>query len=127
LTLTKKISHTAFEISIHSLGFYQIIIPENTLFTIKDFQRLLAAQKELGEIKTPSLVLAHESSSLEAEAFKTVSKKLSNPYSTADAFVIKSMAQRIIGNFYLKVSKPERPTRFFNNKDEAISWLKNYL
>lgn len=127
MTLTKKISHSAFEISLHTLGFYQIIVPKNTSFTIKDFQELVFAQKELGGMKIPSLVIAHESASLEAEAFKTVSKKLSNPYSTADAFVIKSMAQKIIGNFYLKVSKPERPTRFFNSNDEAITWLKNYL
>lgn len=127
MTLTKKISHTAFEISLNSLGFYQIIVPPNTSFSVKDFQDLVSAQKELGGIKTPSIVLAHESASLDAEAFKTVSKKLSNPYSTADAFVIKSMPQRILGNFYLKVTKPERPSRLFNDKDEAINWLKNYL
>jgi hypothetical protein len=88
---------------------------------------LVSAQKELGGFKTPSLVLAHESASVESEVFKKISNNISNPYSKADAFVIKSLAQKILGNFYLKISKPERPTKFFNNKDEAISWLKNYL
>ncbi len=127
LTLTKKISHTAFEISLNSFGFYQIIVPANTSFSVKDFQSLVSAQKELGGFKTPCLVIAHESASVESEVFKNISNNISNPYSKADAFVIKSMAQRILSNFYLKVSKPERPTKFFNNKDEAISWLKNYL
>jgi hypothetical protein len=37
------------------------------------------------------------------------------------------MAQKILANFYIKINKPERPTKFFNNKDEAINWLKPFL
>ena len=127
ITLTKKISHTAFDLSLHELGFYQIIVPANTSSAIKDFQDLILAEKELGGIKTPTLVIAHESAMVESDVFKNISNNVSNPYSTADAFVIKSIAQRILSNFYLKVSRPERPTRFFNDKEEAITWLKNYL
>jgi hypothetical protein len=37
------------------------------------------------------------------------------------------MAQRILANFYIKINKPERPTKFFNDKDEAVNWIKQYL
>jgi hypothetical protein len=39
------------------------------------------------------------------------------------AIVINGLDQKIIGNFYLKVLKPERITRIFNTKQEAIKWL----
>jgi hypothetical protein len=45
----------------------------------------------------------------------------------ADAFVIDSLAQRILGNFYLKFNKPQFPTRFFNSKEEALIWLEAFV
>lgn len=41
----------------------------------------------------------------------------------ADAFVINSMALKILMNGYLKFNKPNRPTRFFNSEQKAIEWL----
>ncbi len=37
------------------------------------------------------------------------------------------MAHKILANFYLKITNPERPTKFFKNKEEAIQWLKQYI
>lgn len=68
-----------------------------------------------------------EHASTNSDLLKTISKNSNNPFSKADAFVIKSMAQKILANFYIKINKPERPTKFFNNKDEAINWLKPFI
>ena len=54
-------------------------------------------------------------------------KKESCPYSKADAFIIGSAGMKLIANFYLKVNKPQRPTRMFTNEKEAIKWLKTFL
>jgi hypothetical protein len=37
------------------------------------------------------------------------------------------MAQKILANFYIKINQPERPTKFFNDKNEAVKWLKPFL
>ena len=42
---------------------------------------------------------------------------------SGDAFIIKSMALKILMNGYLKFNKPNRPTRFFNEEQAAIVWL----
>lgn len=47
-------------------------------------------------------------------------------YTSAEAYVIKSLSQRILGNFYLKVDKPSVPTRLFTDVDNAIEWLKTF-
>ncbi len=41
----------------------------------------------------------------------------------ADAFVINGTALKIFGNFYLHVNKPQRPSKLFTDKAEAIQWL----
>lgn len=45
-------------------------------------------------------------------------------YSIAEALVVKSLSQRLIANFYVKVNKPLKPSRVFNSEKEAIQWLK---
>ncbi len=46
----------------------------------------------------------------------------------AEAFLISSMAQRIIANFYLKVSRPVVPANVFQHKDKekAEEWLRRH-
>lgn len=39
------------------------------------------------------------------------------------AIVTNSMANKILGNFFIKVNKPSTPTRLFSNEAEALAWL----
>ncbi len=32
--------------------------------------------------------------------------------------------ERIIGSLFLKINKPKVPTKFFDNREEAIAWLR---
>lgn len=45
----------------------------------------------------------------------------------AKAFVISSIPQRIVGNFYIKVNKPFASTKLFTSKEKAIEWLNDEL
>ena len=47
-------------------------------------------------------------------------------YTLADAFVIKSIHQRLLAHFYIKVKCPPVPTRYFEKPEEAIAWLLTY-
>jgi hypothetical protein len=127
LILSNKITFDNFEVEINDLGFYVVSVNETEEFSVEDLTKLVNAQDELGGEKLPVLVLCAEHASTNSELLTTISKNKNNPYSKADAFVIKSMAQKILANFYIKINKPERPTKFFNNKDEAINWLKPFL
>lgn len=46
---------------------------------------------------------------------------------TATAMVVDSSLGRMIGNFYLGLNQPKRPTRLFTQESEAVEWLKNFL
>ena len=39
------------------------------------------------------------------------------------ALYSKSMTDAIMGNLFLKVNRPRVPTKFFDNRDEALEWL----
>ncbi len=49
------------------------------------------------------------------------------PYSSVDAFIVNSLAFRLIANFYLHVNRPERATQFFSNTADATAWLMSYV
>lgn len=80
-----------------------------------------------GGKKIPNLVLMgkHSTADKEGRAF-SVSEKGSR-FRNADAFVITSLAQKIVANFYLKIEKPSVPTRFFTKEEEAVEWLSQFV
>lgn len=127
MTLSKKITFSNFEVEINDFGFYVITVNETEEFSVEDLKKLVNAQQELGGEKLPVLTLCSEHATTNSELLKELSVNANNPCSKADAFVIHSMAQKILANFYVKINKPDRPTKFFNNKDEAIQWLKTFL
>jgi len=127
LTLSKKITFSNFEVCISDYGYYLVTVNEKEEFSVEDLKKLVNAQKELGAEKLPVLVLCSEHATTNSELLQSISKNENNPHSKADAFVIQSMAQKILANFYIKINKTERPTKFFNNKEEAINWLKPFL
>lgn len=61
------------------------------------------------------------------DARKYAAGEDSNKYTIADAFVINSIALKLVGNFYIRYNKPVRPTRIFNNEEDALVWLRNFL
>ena len=44
-------------------------------------------------------------------------------YRLADAFLVKSVAVRIVANFFIKATKPSVNTRLFSDEAEALKWL----
>jgi hypothetical protein len=69
------------------------------------------------------LVVYAEDNIFSKEARHYVASKEVNQYVKAEALVLNSMALRIMGNFYLKVNKPARESRLFNDRNVAFEWL----
>lgn len=45
----------------------------------------------------------------------------------AEAFIITSTANKLIGNFYINVNKPLVPTKIFSSEEKALEWLESFL
>lgn len=44
-------------------------------------------------------------------------------YRYADAFIVKSLAVRLMVNFYISFNKPSIPTKTFTDPEHAIQWI----
>ncbi len=45
----------------------------------------------------------------------------------ATALIIDKFAQKLIGNFFLRVNKPKVPTKIFSNQKDGLTWVKRFL
>lgn len=124
-------------LNIIDLGFATMTLREdgiiNTHILIKEAVSLDQA-KELTEAyikisegkKIPHLFTSNKFVIIEKDVMEYM-KDTANQYGKADAFVINSLPQKIMGNFYLNVFKPSVPTKLFSNNQKAINWLKQFI
>ena len=126
MTLSKPIVFEHFQFMINEDNFYEVEVFNNVDFTVKDLELLVKAQQANFDVQLPVLVICNEHANTNIELLNAIAKNENNPYSKADAFVIKSIAQKLLANFYIKIYKPERPTKFFNSQVEAEKWLKQF-
>ncbi|HRG57751.1 MAG TPA: hypothetical protein PK323_02280 [Bacteroidia bacterium] len=78
------------------------------------------------EHKCLVLLTVEDGASFTKEAREFVASAEVSNIVMADAFVINSMALKILMNGYLKFNKPTRPTKFFNSAENAVAWLKEF-
>ena len=125
--MTKSISENKFILSYNEYGYYELFVRDNVEIFIDDIHLIIDAQKQLNGSKIPMLISGGQYSTTNTETLKYISINENMPYSKCAAFIVSSISQKLLGNFYLKIYKPQRPTKFFNNKIDAITWLKQHM
>jgi len=125
--LTKSISENKFIISLTEEGYYDLFIKDNVEIFVEDMIKIKNAQKELSGKRIPILISGGKYSTTNVDVMKFLAKNENMPYSKVSAYITNSISQKLLGNFYMKINKPERPTRFFNTKEDAVIWLKQYI
>lgn len=125
--MTKSVTDHKFIISLIDDRYYDLFIKDNVEIFVEDMSRIVEAQKQLCGQKIPVLISGGKYSTTNVDVMRFLAKNENMPYSKISAYVTNSISQKLLGNFYIKINKPERPTKFFNNKEEAIAWLKQYI
>lgn len=72
---------------------------------------------------------------IDARGIKSMSREARNHFSTrgrdsktnAFGIIIKSPISRVVGNFFLGISKPSVPTKLFENEEDAKTWLQSFI
>jgi hypothetical protein len=64
---------------------------------------------------------------IDKDAREFGSSKEANNHTHGAALLVKSMAQQLIGNYYLKFNHPRYPTKIFYKKDKALDWIRKSL
>ena len=119
-----ELPHTKVE--LRDDGIIQFFYGNHTDYTMKESMELEAVVEKMTKgVVHKSLRIAGNFSNIDMEVMRYLSRGRGTLFTLADSFVIHSLAQKILANFYLRINKPVLPTRFFNKIDEAEAWLKS--
>ncbi len=123
-----KITFEVFTLTLRKDGILNVDISAEKEYTVDNLKELMPIMGQfLNYKKVPMLITRDESVLPTLETRNYWAKKDSCPYSLAEAFIMKTLALKLIGNFYLKVNKPGRTTRIFSSEEDAVKWLKSFL
>jgi hypothetical protein len=114
-------------LSLRSDGIMHISMKENVTLNLKDAEDMVRAFGEMGDGKKFLLLfIAGTDTSVNTEARYYASTPEANRFTTASAFVVKSIAQKLLGNAYVTFNKPITPTRIFTNEQDGLEWLLTF-
>lgn len=91
---------------------------------VEEFTENMAAYRQVMKTeKAYILTIANDGAEPSPEVRNIFASKERSAFKIAEAFVISSIAQRILANFVMKVQRPNHPLKFFNSEKEAKEWL----
>jgi hypothetical protein len=124
--------------SIYSTGRFELTIITDCIFRMKpaegidmDIRDVLEMRKKYLEFSgnKPFAVLldATGSFTVQEDARALLASKQFTEKRKAAALVTPGLANRIVGNFFIRFNKPATPTKLFNDEVSALLWLKEQM
>jgi hypothetical protein len=108
-------------------GVLNIYLKPHKIIKQSDGEDIVKGLAAIGNGKKYLLLFtAGEDTSVSTEARYYASTPEANKYTIASAFVVKSIAQKLLGNAYVTFNKPVTPTRIFTDEQDALRWLEIY-
>ena len=128
IDIIKTAQFKILSVNLRSDGLVDVKVNGNEEIDIANVVEVVSALEKLGEGKRfPLLIVVGEYTLPTPEARAYIATPESDPFASAEAYVIQSFSQKLVGNVYLSFNKPARPTRLFTSEEKAIEWLKTFL
>ncbi|MBA2613401.1 MAG: hypothetical protein H0U95_15660 [Bacteroidetes bacterium] len=108
-------------------GIMQLQFEDGFNGDVEDAKNMINVFRKIAPLaRVLSLVIYQEDNTFTKEAREFIASDEVSKVVKADALIIRGIALAIIGNGYLKINKPKRPTRLFTNADVGLKWLKQF-
>lgn len=102
-----------------------IVVKDDSVVSVEDMEQLLKACVQLtGSRKYYSIVDVRVNAGATQGVTEYYAKNEYNQYRYADAFIINTLAMRLLVNFYMTFNKPSVPTKTFNDPELARQWIE---
>ena len=112
------------ELFLREDGIVQINFKDETNISIEESIEINTAIGKLtSEKEALVLMIAGEQTDFDEKARAFSASVLGLKYTIADALVVKNLAQKLMGNFYLNFNRPKKPSRIFTSSEDATKWL----
>ena len=124
MQLLQEIKFSHSKLQLFDIKLVRIELFGSTLIGKKEAKEINDAVGVLSKGKEIRvLMMADEMAQFDKEAMNFSASDEGLMYTIADAMVVKSTAQRITANLYLRISKPKKPSKIFNSEADAVKWL----
>jgi hypothetical protein len=123
-----KISTAKADVVLVTAEFVRISIYDNVHLEREDVKEIHEAKLALLEKgkKHVVLMIAGKYATISREARDLSAEPEITENRMAKAMVVRSLAQKIIGDFFIRISKPAGHTRVFFLEADAIGWLRSF-
>ncbi len=121
----QDLGHTQF--LLHSNGIIEAVCADNFTYEVEHLEENLVCIIDWSKDEKKLIlntVAPHTNITAEARKFMANSAHIN--YLIAEAFIVHSLAQRLLASFFIKIDKPKIPTKFFNKREDAIEWLLSF-
>jgi hypothetical protein len=115
-----------FRIWLRPDGMVQLVLAPQVPIGLEDAAAATEAMARLtGGRRRPLLVNTRDSGPLDRPARTEFTSRVD--LVSAVALVVGAPLSRMMGNFFLNVSRPEYPVRLFDDEASALAWLQEFL
>lgn len=120
----KKITIRSAEFCIESEDLIRVTLFDNIEFERSDADELFNVLKQLTSGKKfYVLTQTYESFTVNSEVRQYLAENIASTGVITNAICIKSLPIRFIINGYIKINKPNIPTKTFNSESAALEWI----
>ena len=109
----------------HWPDIMHIQLQDDLYIDIPVFKEIQQAALDFGDRKYKYVLEMGSFSNFPKEVREYAAGEEANRWTIADAIVVKSLSQRMLINFFLRIDRPPKPTRLFNEVDKAFEWLES--
>lgn len=126
--MSKTIHTEKFEIKLYDTGVLENIVKKGQVIDVEDIKLLVKTNLTLTSNKHyAALIDGEELASFTKEAMEYSARNDISPKVLARAIMVNSLPKRIVGNFYIKITRPAVNTKLFNDRAKALIWLENRM
>lgn len=124
----KSFDTTNFTMNVHSDGLVEFKIKKGVTLTEKDvwLSRDLSREYLSGRKFYVLTEAEHEFKVTQGTRHAGASQEYSE-HVAAHAMFTNHLTLKILSNIFIKVSRPVVPTRFFDEREKALAWLKSHM
>jgi hypothetical protein len=124
----KTFDEKHYFMTIHENGLIEFKVKKGISFTAEDvwLSRDQSVNYKPGR-KFYVLMESEEEFNPTPDARRAGASKEYAQHVAALAFYSSNVVLKIVGNLFIKVSRPVVPTRFFDEREKAIEWLKKFM
>jgi hypothetical protein len=124
----KTFETDSYRMAVHDDYFVEFVVKGDILFNAEH----LRESKEMLLMNYPGkkffvLFVGEEFFQVTKEARELAASKEFSSHLAAVALHTKNFSLRLLGDLYMKINKPNAPTKFFSDREAAIEWLREKM